>query len=382
MARLVGVRSYVCLHVVSCLGDADAYIGQEIYCCDVFSSLQHSIHIFNMPSVQYMNNSAPFWDWIASLERDGVNHPWFPQWGQNQNDGHEGDAHGEGEHGGPPQPPPFGPWGWGFPGFGGRAFPHRGPPPPHPFDGPEEKENNEEQVNEKSGDKDMEDVNDNGEGPSGSGSETEGRRHRHGRGGSRRGRHGCGGARGFGGPGPHHGPPNWGPPHWAPGRRGHHHGRRGGFGPWGRGGFGPGFNPFAFASSFLDPTNNHNNKDDNADFTPEADIFDTPTSFVVHVSLPGAKKEDVGVNWDAEKSELSIAGVIYRPGDEDFLKTLAMDERKVGPFERKIRLGTRANPAAIDADGISAKLEDGVLRVEVPKMGDNGFVEVRKVDIE
>ncbi|KAF2442699.1 HSP20-like chaperone, partial [Karstenula rhodostoma CBS 690.94] len=117
-------------------------------------------------------------------------------------------------------------------------------------------------------------------------------------------------------------------------------------------------------------------------FSPEADIFDTPSAFVVHVSLPGAKKEDVGVNWDAEKSELSIAGVIYRPGDEEFIKTLAMDERKVGPFERKVRLGTRANPAAIDADGITAKLEDGVLRVEVPKMGDSDFVQVRKVDIE
>jgi HSP20 family protein len=101
----------------------------------------------------------------------------------------------------------------------------------------------------------------------------------------------------------------------------------------------------------------------------------------VHISLPGAKKEDVGVNWDAEKSELSVAGVIYRPGDEEFLKTLALDERKVGPFERKIRLGTRASPAHIDADGITAKLEDGILRVEVPKL-DTGYVEIRKVDIE
>ena len=121
---------------------------------------------------------------------------------------------------------------------------------------------------------------------------------------------------------------------------------------------------------------------ESTDFSPEADIFDTTTTFVVHISLPGAKKEDVGVNWDAEKSELSVAGVVYRPGDEDFLKTLAMDERKVGPFERKIRLGTRANPAQIDAEGITAKLEDGILRVEVPKRLDDGFVEVRKVDIE
>ncbi|KAF2849151.1 HSP20-like chaperone, partial [Plenodomus tracheiphilus IPT5] len=116
-------------------------------------------------------------------------------------------------------------------------------------------------------------------------------------------------------------------------------------------------------------------------YTPDADVFDTESAFVVHISLPGAKKEDVGVNWDAEKSELSVAGVTYRPGNEEFLKTLALDERKVGPFERKIRLGTRATPAHVDADGITAKLEDGVLRVEVPKM-DGGFVEIRKVDIE
>jgi len=117
------------------------------------------------------------------------------------------------------------------------------------------------------------------------------------------------------------------------------------------------------------------------DFKPEADVFDTEASYVVHVSLPGAKKEDIGVNWDAEKSELTIAGVVYRPGDEEFLKTLALDERKVGPFERKIRLGSRANPAQIDVDAITAKLEDGILRVEVPKL-DKDYVEIKKVDIE
>lgn len=122
-------------------------------------------------------------------------------------------------------------------------------------------------------------------------------------------------------------------------------------------------------------------KNKSEDFKPEADVFDTSDAFVVHISLPGAKKEDVGVNWDAEKSELSIAGVIYRPGDEELLKTLALDERKVGAFERQVRLGSRANPAQVDVDGISARLEDGILRVEVPKL-DSGYVEIKKVDIE
>ena len=117
------------------------------------------------------------------------------------------------------------------------------------------------------------------------------------------------------------------------------------------------------------------------DFSPPADVFDTEDSYIVHISLPGAKKEDVGVNWDADKSELSVAGVIYRPGNEDFLKTLALDERKVGVFERKIRLGSRVSPALVDMDGISAKMEDGVLIVTIPKE-DKDFVDVKKVDIE
>ena len=117
------------------------------------------------------------------------------------------------------------------------------------------------------------------------------------------------------------------------------------------------------------------------DFAPEVDIFDTEDAYIVHVSLPGAKKEDVGVNWDADKSEMNVAGVIYRPGDEDFLKTLALDERKVGVFERKIRLGSKQSPAQVNSDDITAKMEDGILIVSIPKM-DRDFVDVKKVDIE
>ena len=128
-------------------------------------------------------------------------------------------------------------------------------------------------------------------------------------------------------------------------------------------------------------TSNKDNKDSNKDFTPPADIFDTEDAYIIHISLPGAKKEDVGVNWDADSSELNIAGVIYRPGDEEFLKTLALDERKVGLFERKIKLGSKVNPAQVDAEGISAKMEEGVLMITIPKL-DSDIVEVKKVDIE
>jgi HSP20 family protein len=148
------------------------------------------------------------------------------------------------------------------------------------------------------------------------------------------------------------------------GGRGGFHRRRGGFrggcgGPYGFGG--PAFTGFplgghpwthAWRASSSEASNNQ-------DHTPPADVFDTEDSYVVHISLPGVKKEDVGINWNADKSELSVAGVVYRTGDEEFLKTLALDERTVGAFEKKVRFGNERHPAKVDEDAITAKLEDG-----------------------
>lgn len=163
-------------------------------------------------------------------------------------------------------------------------------------------------------------------------------------------------------------------------------GPRSGRGGWGgRGPRGPhGPPPFAmhpFAQFFTSQLDGEGADGEAKDFRPSVDVFTTESSYHVHVSLPGAKKEDIGLNWNADKSELSIAGVVYRPGDEDFLKTLAMGERKVGVFDRKVRLGNDRHPADVDADGITAKLEDGVLRVEVPKV-EREYVDIKKVDIE
>lgn len=293
-----------------------------------------------MPSVNYYNQSGPFWDFIANMEEQGFGNrnndnnteqpnPWAHPWAQQG-------------------------WGAGFP-FGGPAFAHRGrhgPPGPQP-PAPEQETTPATGENEKEGEAGPSEP----RGPPPPFSE-----HAHPHGGPHAHRGRCGG-RGRGG---------WG----GRGRGGPRH--AGGFPYGGMGGFG------ALAQMFQDQLfdDNGDNKDKEAeDFKPEADVFDTAEAFVIHVSLPGAKKEDVGVSWDAEKSELSVAGVVYRPGDEEFLKTLAMDERRVGAFERKVRLGSRANPAQVDVEGITARMEDGVLRVEVPKL-DGGYVEIRKVDIE
>lgn len=123
-------------------------------------------------------------------------------------------------------------------------------------------------------------------------------------------------------------------------------------------------------------------ENNNGDFVPEIDIFDTERSYIVHASLPGAKKSDISVSWAAEKSSLIISGVVHRPGNEELLSTLALDERKVGAFERTVKLGSAVSGEQVDPEGITAKLEEGILRIEVPKLNEEEFVEVKKVDIE
>ncbi|KAK3725348.1 hypothetical protein LTR37_000318 [Vermiconidia calcicola] len=301
-----------------------------------------------MPSVRYYNQTAPFWDFVANLEEQGSSHPFFGNRGETTNNTATNQQ-------------PQNPWTEGWAGFPFGPFPHRdrhGPPHQHQNQGPPPPAETEgasaPQATEKEGEAGPSDPrgppppfsDQSQDGPSARGP------------GARQGRCGMRGRGSWGG----RGRGQWGGP----------------AGGLPMGGFG------ALANMFQEQLfggEEGASKEKSEDFKPEADVFDTPDAFVIHISLPGAKKEDVGVNWDAEKSELSIAGVVYRPGDEELLKTLAMDERKVGAFERKIRLGSKANPAQVEVDAITARMEDGVLRVEVPKL-DSGYVEIKKVDIE
>ncbi|KAL8747643.1 MAG: hypothetical protein Q9190_000490 [Brigantiaea leucoxantha] len=297
-----------------------------------------------MPSIRYYNQSAPFWDFVANLEQSfggGADHPFSAAYNPESRQGGPAPAN-DNDNNASPHPE--------APNTEEPSFTH-----PHH-------------------------VHDHGHG------------HGHGPGFPFGGHH-------RGGPHPHRG---GGPHGFRRGWGGRCGGFGGGGGGWPMGGnfnFGSSSNGAGFDLSKLvqlfnaqfDPSSNSNSKEaaedsssSNKDLRPAADVFDTEHAFVLHISLPGAKKEDVGVNWNADKSEVSVAGVIYRPGDEEFLKTLAMDEREVGVFERKVRLGSRASPASVDEEGMSARMEDGVLIVTVPKRGreEEGFVEVRKVDIE
>lgn len=114
---------------------------------------------------------------------------------------------------------------------------------------------------------------------------------------------------------------------------------------------------------------------------PEIDAFNTPEAYIIHAIVPGAKKSDLNVTFESGSSTVKISGVINRPDevDEQMMESFIQRERRVGYFERTVELD---RDAKVESDDMIAKLEDGILRVYIPKVGGEEWTDIRKVQIE
>lgn len=92
---------------------------------------------------------------------------------------------------------------------------------------------------------------------------------------------------------------------------------------------------------------------------PALDVYETGAEVVVQVELAGVRREDVQVTVDGDL--LQIRG-LRAPARDDEILTLHQVEIAAGPFERSVRLGI-----PFRAEAVSASLEDGYLRVRLPK---------------
>ncbi len=92
---------------------------------------------------------------------------------------------------------------------------------------------------------------------------------------------------------------------------------------------------------------------------PALDVYETGAEIVVQVDLAGVRREDLQVTVDGDL--LQIRG-FRAPARDDEILTLHQVEIAAGPFERSVRLAI-----PFRAEAVSASLEDGYLRVRLPK---------------
>jgi HSP20 family protein len=95
------------------------------------------------------------------------------------------------------------------------------------------------------------------------------------------------------------------------------------------------------------------------DFRPRLEVAESDNAIVVNAEVPGIDEKDIHVA--VTDNVLTIRGEKREEKDEK-RKSMRLIERSYGAFERSIAL-----PEGVDADRIAAKLDKGVLRVEIPR---------------
>ena len=95
------------------------------------------------------------------------------------------------------------------------------------------------------------------------------------------------------------------------------------------------------------------------DWTPSIDVSETPTSYLIKAELPGVKKEDVHVDFDA--GVLTISGERKQEQEHKDEKYHRV-ESTYGSFMRRFTVPEDAN-----TEGVEATFKDGVLTVKLGK---------------
>jgi HSP20 family protein len=92
---------------------------------------------------------------------------------------------------------------------------------------------------------------------------------------------------------------------------------------------------------------------------PAMDITENENEYIVVAELPGVKKEDVKVSFENNVLTVQAERKPYElPEDARIL----LNEMRVREFSRSLRV-----PVQVDANNISAELQNGVLRIVLPR---------------
>jgi HSP20 family protein len=94
-------------------------------------------------------------------------------------------------------------------------------------------------------------------------------------------------------------------------------------------------------------------------YNPATDIFESDNSITLLADMPGVQAADLEI--DLRENVLTVSGRVTQP--ESKYESDVLREYQSGTFFRQFTLSERIDQAKIDA-----KLSDGVLRLELPKV--------------
>ena len=98
----------------------------------------------------------------------------------------------------------------------------------------------------------------------------------------------------------------------------------------------------------------------NHDLLPGKTVYENPENIIVKVMVPGIKKENL--NLKITESQLTVEATFKM---ENIMEghILSIEDIRTGTLKRKINLPKKVLPQEA-----TAKLEDGILKVEIPKV--------------
>lgn len=103
---------------------------------------------------------------------------------------------------------------------------------------------------------------------------------------------------------------------------------------------------------------------------PRLDVVENDSEFEIQAEMPGLRREDIAISFD--DGVLTIRGE-KKSEEERKDKNVHVSERRYGEFLRTLRL-----PSSIDPNAIRAVMDNGVLRIVVPKLA---HAEPKKIEV-
>ena len=104
---------------------------------------------------------------------------------------------------------------------------------------------------------------------------------------------------------------------------------------------------------------------ESAAWMPQVDVFETTDAFLIEADLPGVSPENLQVRING--NEVTICGTRSEARRDESSQGVVRIERRRGSFCRTLSLGQ-----SVATDGIEISHEEGVFRIRLPKLQQEG----------